>query len=390
MMTEKTAEMLDEIIASNPHKIVLGGGKGEYRKIVCGKKQISGKLVYQLEKYTDKQVFHENIGEEDLKGTLGGYIGENFRQLNSFAVGYDYELRVSKKGEPHLTRKKSDKKQVTIQGNNRKKKYILEEGMDIPVFKELGIFTKDGKVAKPMYDKFKQINRFVEMVDDVLKDYDGDEIYIIDFGCGKSYLTFILYYYLVEIRKKRAYITGLDLKEQVIKNCNALAEKFGYKDLRFEIGNINGYHTDHRVDMVVSLHACDTATDFALYNAISWGATYIMSVPCCQHEANKQMKTEALKGITHYGLIKERTAALMTDTIRGLMLEYSGYKTDVMEFIEIEHSPKNILIRAVKKNISEAKRKEAYKQAEEICLAFDLKQCLMELLKTREDNGYRG
>lgn len=173
MMTEKTAEMLDEIIASNPHKIVLGGGKGEYRKIVCGKKQISGKLVYQLEKYTDKQVFHENIGEEDLKGTLGGYIGENFRQLNSFAVGYDYELRVSKKGEPHLTRKKSDKKQVTIQGNNRKKKYILEEGMDIPVFKELGIFTKDGKIAKPMYDKFKQINRFVEMVDECLRTMTG-------------------------------------------------------------------------------------------------------------------------------------------------------------------------------------------------------------------------
>lgn len=149
MMTEKTAEMLDEIIASNPHKIVLGGGKGEYRKIVCVKKQISGKLVYQLEKYTDKQVFHENIGEDGLKGTLGGYIGENFRQLNSFAVGYDYELRVSKKGEPHLTRKKSDKKQVTIQGNNRKKKYILEEGMDIPVFKELGIFTRMARLQNP-------------------------------------------------------------------------------------------------------------------------------------------------------------------------------------------------------------------------------------------------
>lgn len=279
-----------------------------------------------------------------------------------------------------VSRRPAVNKTVMVSGNNRKKKYILDEGMDIPAFRELGIFTAEGKVVHSMYDKFRQINRFVEMVDDVLKGYDRDSINIIDFGCGKSYLTFFLYYYIVEIRHLKARIIGLDLKEQVIKNCNALAQKCGYKDLSFEIGDINGYKTDMKVDMVVTLHACDTATDYALYNAICWDAEYILSVPCCQHEINKQIKSDRLSAFTKYGIIKERTSALITDAIRGCVLEYCGYKTDLLEFIDIEHSPKNILIRCVKKNVSAEKRRKSKSEAEALCKEFGLKQTLMELV----------
>lgn len=389
-MTEKTAEMLDEIIASNPHKIVLGGGKGEYRKIVCGKKQISGKLVYQLEKYTDKQVFHENIGEEDLKGTLGGYIGENFRQLNSFAVGYDYELRVSKKGEPHLTRKKSDKKQVTIQGNNRKKKYILEEGMDIPVFKELGIFTKDGKVAKPMYDKFKQINRFLEFIDEIVKyetvdgennDAEKKPMRIIDFGCGKSYLTFIVYYYFTFIRKIPVQMTGVDLKEDVIDFCTKLAEKYGYSNLHFQAGDIADCAADETIDMVITLHACDTATDYALYNAVKRGAKYILSVPCCQHELAGKADYAALPIFDDNGILRERVSALITDSIRQKLLTACGYRTGLMEFVDLSHTPKNLLLRAKKTNLTERTRRSALKTAEDTLEVLKTEQKLHELLK---------
>ena len=307
-----------------------------------------------------------------------------FKQMNAFSLTTDYDVKAGKKGNLAVSRRQAENKTILVGGNNRKKKYILDEGMDIPAFRELGIFTKEGKVVSSMYDKFRQINRFIEMVDDVLKTYKGDEINIIDFGCGKSYLTFFLYYYIVEIRHMTAHITGLDLKEQVIKNCNKLAEKCGYTDLKFKIGDINGYRTDRKVDMVVTLHACDTATDYALYNAICWNTTYILSVPCCQHELNKQIRSEELSALTKYGIIKERTAALMTDAIRGCMLEYCGYKTDLLEFIDIEHSPKNILIRAVKKPVSEEKRERAKAEAERLCRTFGIHQTLIQLVLTEE------
>jgi hypothetical protein len=374
-------EILDEISEKYPYKLVLSNGKGEYKKIVFQRKLIKGANVYQLEKYTDKQVFHENIPDEKLAEHIAMYFPESFRQLNAFTPDMDYDIKAGKKGNLNISRKKTEGKAISISGNNRKKKYILDEGMDIPVFRELGIFTKDGKVVRTMYDKFRQINRFIEMVDDVLKDYKGDDINIIDFGCGKSYLTFFLYYYIVEIRHMKTQIIGLDLKEQVIKNCNMLAEKWGYEHLSFQLGDINGYQTDMRVDMVVSLHACDTATDYALYNAICWNSKYILSVPCCQHEINKQIESDKLSALTKYGIIKERTSALITDAVRGCMMEYCGYKTDLLEFVDMEHSPKNILIRSVKKNISKDKRLKAQKEAENLCREFNIKQTLMELIK---------
>lgn len=386
---EEEKEMLfSELQQIQPFKLILSGGKGEYRKIVFVKKAIKGEIVYQLEKYTDKQVFHENIKVELLTEAVMKYFPEYFKQLNAFSTAVSYDVKAGKKGNLAISRKEVQGKLITILGNNRKKRYILEEGMDIPVFKELGIFTSDGRVVHSMYDKFRQINRFVEMVDDVLKDYKKDNINIIDFGCGKSYLTFILYYYIVEIRKLKARIVGLDLKEQVIANCNDLAKRFGYRNLTFELGDINGYKAPFDVDMVVTLHACDVATDYALYNAVQWNASYIMSVPCCQHEVNRQIKSQRLSALTKYGIVKERTAALITDAIRGCVLEYCGYKTDLMEFIDIAHSPKNILIRAIKKNVSKDKRQSALKEAQELCHEFGIKQTFYESIVTeKEEKG---
>ncbi len=373
-------ELLLEIEQTNPYKIVISGGRREYKKIVFVRKIIGGKNVYQLEKYTDKQVFHENIEEDVVSSKLEKCLEEGFKQMNSFSAEWEYDIKISKKGKFAVNKRKVAGKAIHIEGNNRKKNYILEEGMDIPVFQELGIFTKEGKIVHAMYDKYKQINRFIEMVEDVLKNYGKPSINVIDFGCGKSYLTFILYYYLVEIKKIEAHITGLDLKEKVIEDCNALAEKFGYDKLKFELGDIHGYKTNVDVDMVVTLHACDVATDYALYNAICWNADYILSVPCCQHEVNRQIHSEKLSALTKYGIIKERTSALITDAIRGCILEGCGYKTDLLEFIDIEHSPKNILIRAVRKHVSAEKRERSFDEAKRLCEEFAVKQTLMEMI----------
>ena len=374
-------QLVKEIAENGPYKIVLSGGRGEYRKVVFERKMIGGRRCYQIERYTEKQVFHENIDEDSLETALTGQAVDRYRQLNAFATGQEWDAKISKKGKISVNRRRTEEKMITVSGNNRKKKYILEEGMDIPVFTHLGIFTKDGKVVHSMYDKFRQINRFAEIVDDVMKNYNKTSINIVDFGCGKSYLTFIVYYYLHEVKGLDVHITGLDLKEQVINDCNDLAEKFGYTGLKFELGDINGYKTDVDVDMVMTLHACDVATDYALYNAICWNAQYILSVPCCQHELNRQMHTDGLAALTRYGIIKERVAALVTDSIRGLMLEACGYKTDIMEFIDIAHSPKNLLIRAVKKNVSQDKKNLAVSDAENLCREFGVRQTLMDMLR---------
>ena len=396
-------DVIEEIPNMNQLKIIVSNPKSKnnvkYRKIEITPVLIKKTIKYQIAGYTDTQVFHSNVDYEGLKDYLNKCV-EEYKQINLDSEEYHIDILFNKDGKDRTVVKnlhtasesgeeRTDDTNNALEAikmcplsNNRRKNYILCEGMDIPVFKELGIFTADLKVVNSKYDKFKQINRFVEMVDDVLKNYNGEEINVIDFGCGKSYLTFILYYYLTRVRRMRANITGLDLKAEVIKNCNVLAEKFGYSGLHFEMGDINGYRTTFCVDMVVTLHACDTATDYALYNAIEWDAKYILSVPCCQHEVNKQISSERLNALMKYGLIKERFSSLITDAIRGCLLEYSGYKTDLLEFIDIEHSPKNIMIRAVKTNLSTEKREKAYKEASVIAEEFNLNQTLMRLLKT--------
>lgn len=290
---------------------------------------------------------------------------------------------ISKKGKVFFGKKGGNNasKAKRSKSHNKEKEYIIKEGMDVPALVDLGVFTKDGKVVKSKYDKYKQINKFIELIDHEIRKNDYKELTILDFGCGKSYLTFVLYYYFVEIKKINVKMIGLDLKEDVIKKCNEIAKRYNYENLHFELGDINGYKYNNKVDMVITLHACDTATDYALYNAIKWNTKMIFSVPCCQHELNAQMNSEDLSILTNYGIIQERVAALMTDAIRANLLESVGYKTQLLEFIDIAHSPKNILVRAVKSNISKEKREKALKEVDNLVKEFNFDQTLYRLLK---------
>jgi SAM-dependent methyltransferase len=266
-------------------------------------------------------------------------------------------ILVSKKGKVTINKKKSSAALILPSGandslnHNRKKRYILEEGIAVPFLVDLGVMNKQGDVLKPRYDKFKQINRFLEFVRDIVDELPQNrEINIIDFGCGKSYLTFAIYYYLHELCGFDVRITGLDLKKDVIDKCNQLSEKYGYDKLIFKLGDIAEYQGEKQVDMVVTLHACDTATDYALYKAVSWNSKVILSVPCCQHEVNKQISNEILAPVLDYGILKDRMSAIITDAVRAESLRIKGYKTEILEFIDMEHTPKNLLIRAVKSN----------------------------------------
>ena len=381
-----------QILENDVFKLIISKPKkkeNEFKKIVIEKKSD----YYQIAKYTEKQVFHENVKADALAFRCTELTFDHFLQVNAWDDSWEYYILISKKGNSALKRKNlqantSDEntgKNNVPSEHNRRKNYILEEGTPIPPLVDMGVFTKEGKVVRTMYDKFKQINRFIEMIDDAIKTSSDTELNVIDFGCGKSYLTFILYYYLTEIKKIKANIIGLDLKADVIKHCNEVAKKYGYNGLRFELGDINGYQTPFDVDMVITLHACDTATDFALYNAITWNARMIFSVPCCQHELNSQIQTDHLKALTDYGIIKERFSALATDAIRGKLLEYCGYKTQLLEFIDFAHTPKNILIRAVKRPMTAKNtRTKAMEEVDALCEEFHFKPTLYNLINSSE------
>lgn len=382
-------DFLQTICEEQPYKLILSNPQNkdqEVRKIVIQMQQGKRGLQYQVEKFTQKQAFHINIEERGLEECVATYFGVEFLQLTAWTTQWEYQGKISKKGKLLSNRRQNREEPKIRQGNNREKNYCIPEGTVIPPLVDMGIFTGDGKVVRSKYDKFRQINRFLEMVEDVLKDLPEEHLNIIDFGCGKSYLTFLLYYYLVEIKKRNVTITGLDLKKTVIEDCSKTAQKYGYKNLKFELGDIHGYRTTEPVHMVITLHACDTATDYALYNAIQWKANVILSVPCCQHEWNQQMQSEHLAILSKYGIIKERTAALMTDAVRGNLLEYCGYKTQLLEFIDLEHSPKNILIRAVKEKVSDKKKQEALGEAKELVEMFGVEPTLYRLVIKGESN----
>lgn len=380
---------IDKMFEEEIIKIVISNKINKdvkYNKINFLLKEDKKGKYYQIERYTDKQVFHENIQLNEAKDKLFEYVNSNYKQVSAWSNTATFDMKISKKGKVFLGKKKSNNENLSNKSHNREKNYILKEGMIIEPLIELGIFTHEGKIVKSKYDKYKQINRFVEIIDDEIKKHDYKKLTILDFGCGKSYLTFVLYYYFVKIRNINVKMIGLDLKEDVIKKCNDIAKKYKYDNLHFELGDINGFKYNNNVDMVITLHACDTATDYALYNAINWNTKMIFSVPCCQHEFNKQMKSEEFSILTRYGIVQERIAALMTDAVRANILESMGYKTQLLEFIDIAHSPKNILIRASKSNVPKEKKKEAIDEVKRLINEYNFKPTLYTLLEDKINN----
>ena len=354
---EASITQAEKFLNEHLRQIVISGPRGsqEASKIRIRPLLLQKELKFQAEEQRGNQVFHRNMGREETMEYLRGAMSGAYRQM---------ELQ-SEQGTMHVLVSKSGKQTVKIRSraaagvpapegearlsHNRKKRYILEEGKPVPFLKDLGVMTAEGAVVHARYDKFRQINRFLEFLEDVAPALPKErEIRIIDFGCGKSYLTFAMYYYLHELQGRDVRITGLDLKQEVIARCSALAKQYGYEKLEFLHGDIASYEGEDAVDMVVTLHACDTATDYALARAVQWGASVILSVPCCQHELNRQIRSEILEPALEYGLIRERMAALYTDAIRAQILENHGYRTQILEFIDMEHTPKNILIRAQK------------------------------------------
>ena len=361
----------------------------EYLRIKMRPILKEGRLHFQFESYTEKQVFHENLEKEEAKEKVLKLL-ENFRQLQLETRARTYNVLVSKKGK--MTIKSKQQKgavKMAALSHNRKKNYILQEGIYVPFLKDLGVITEEGKIVRNRFDKFRQINRFLEFIEDILPELEQEkdrELTILDFGCGKSYLTFAMYYYLHELKGYDIRIIGLDLKTDVIYACNQLAKKYGYRKLKFMEGNIADYTGSDEVDMVVTLHACDTATDFALAKAVGWKAKVILSVPCCQHEVNRQIANETLAPLFSYGLIKERMAALVTDAMRAEYLKREGYDTQILEFIDMEHTPKNILIRAIYTG-NKGKNTEAIRTCEEM---LHIDPMLGRLLDQQNEEGEKG
>ena len=385
LFTDCLNETLIRVILSNP------SSKDGVIKIYARPMLKNKSLLFQIEEYTKTQVFHKNLTAGDASSYLTGKLSsDTSSQTASFknalveTKSFTANVLVSKKGTITIKKKmNASPKQTKISlSHNRKKKYILEEGIPVPFLIDLGVMTQNGNIINAHYDKFRQINRFLEYIEDILPSLPtGRELRILDFGCGKSYLTFAIYYYLKVLKGYPVRITGLDLKEDVIRHCNELAVKYGYDKLEFLCGDIAYYDGCSQVDMVVTLHACDTATDYALAKAVGWGAKVILSVPCCQHELKKQMKNDLLSPVLHYGILKERMAALMTDGLRAQILEANGYRTQVLEFIDMAHTPKNLLIRAVY-NGHCADNKA---QIDELLAAFDVNPTLYRLL-CKKDN----
>lgn len=352
---DKLRDAVSGLINRNLYRIIISKPlqKEELTKVVIRPVKIKEKVRYQESRYVGTKVLHENYDAHEMTEGIISYMDGAFGQLEAECANQRITILCNKKGTVTIKKKNTKENAVASQNLNhdRTKKYLLEDGVPVDFLVALGVQMPDGKVAKARYDKFKQINRYLEFIEDILPTLsEEDTIRIIDFGCGKSYLTFALYYYLHLKKKWNVEIVGLDLKQDVIDTCNRLKDRLGYEGLRFLQGDIRDYENTDQVDMVVSLHACDTATDYVIAKAVSWDAKVIMAVPCCQHEMNRQIHCQELQPVLKYGIIKERMSALLTDAYRADCLELLGYDTQILEFIDMEHTPKNILIRAVRKN----------------------------------------
>lgn len=401
-------KLLESTVNGGLYQIILSNAREKDKafKVKIRPVMLKNELMFQETVYRGTKVFHENYQDLEMIPRIGNYLLQDFKQCEIEHTNVKAVVLVSKKGKMTV-RKKEAAQEGTLQAekmqtgpggenvrkreislaHNRTKKYILEEGKTVPFLVDLGVQGSDGRIIRSKYDKYKQINRFLEFIEDILPALHMDrEIQIVDFGCGKSYLTFAIYYYLHELMGMDVAITGLDLKQDVIERCNELSHRYGYQKLRFIKGDIAEYEGLTKADMVVTLHACDTATDHALIKAVKWDAKVILSVPCCQHEVNKQISCEELAPILQYGIIKERMSALITDALRADILKAQGYETDLLEFIDMEHTPKNILIRAVKKKrIGTAEKQEKIDRISNVIKFLQIEPTLWKLTQNADE-----
>lgn len=414
LFAEFTGEALEQMIlskSSNP----------QLQKIKIRPVLLQNRIQYQVEEFRGTQVFHKNLSEGDLSACLPNWFQDCFHQAELHHRDKDATILLGKKGTVTIRKKlrarlprnhscvPADHREQTmtddstladprgqnmeitsIPAHNREKKRLIPEGSNVPFLKDLGVFTAEGRVVKAKYDKYRQINRFLEFIEDILPELpEGKPLGIVDFGCGKSYLTFAMYYYLKEVCGRELRISGLDLKKDVINNCARLAKEYGYQGLEFQQGDVADYRGEDAVDMMVTLHACDTATDYALFWAVQRNTKVIMSVPCCQHEVNAQLSSNIAEPLLRHGLIKERMAALVTDALRAELLTACGYRVQVLEFIDMEHTPKNILIRAVKKKkVNHGECEQAYERCRQMTEQLGIRPKLMELIYgIRKESG---
>ena len=390
-MKEELTALLRDTVDGELYQIILSNPREKDKafKIKIRPVMLKGSLLFQKTSYEGTKVFHDNLAGEEIIGQIEEMLTCSFKQCEIEHRQYRAIVLISKKGKITIKRKRtkntgaeSEASRKVQLSHNRVKKYILEDGIPVPFLVDLGVQTNEGKIIRSRYDKFRQINRFLEFIEDILPTLSKERtVHIIDFGCGKSYLTFAMYYYLHDLNGYDVEITGLDLKEDVITNCNRLSEKYGYDKLRFMKGDIAEYDGQNAVDMVVTLHACDTATDYALAKAVKWSSKVIMSVPCCQHEVNKQIHNEELSSLLGYGIIRERMAALVTDAVRANLLEAAGYETSILEFIDMEHTPKNLLIRAIRRDSTDLhKQQEMRQKVDEVAEFLHIDPTLKRLL----------
>lgn len=388
---EQLLNLLNQTINENMLRMTLSGKRHAEMpdKVKIRPVQLKGQLYFQTCISDGKKEFHKNYPKEELLEQIGEWMRRDYRQLQMDTTIQSVQAMVSKKGKATIKQRiVPQKRQAKPLEHNRKKRYLLEEGTPVPFLVDLGVMTPEGKIVKSRYDKFRQINRYLEFVEDILPELDADrELTLIDFGCGKSYLTFALYYYLTVKKQCRIRMIGLDLKRDVMEHCQELADRYGYDRLTFLTGDIADYDGVDRVDMVVSLHACDTATDYALEKALEWNAKVIFAVPCCHHELNCQMHSSLQQPVLKYGLIQERMAALMTDAFRADVLELEGYRVQVLEFIDMEHTPKNILIRAVrqKEEMTPEKKQQMHQKLRECMDAWNVNPLFYRLRLGGED-----
>ena len=305
----------------------------------------------QITHFHRAQQTHSNVPPIEARAKCCELLDSQFEKLHVFTSGADIIVKRQRDGT-FACHTGPATKVLDEQPHNRSKQYLIPENIPCPFLIEIGVMNREGRVLAAKYHKFRQINRFLELVDDVLPYLPHDrEIQVVDFGSGKSYLTFALHHLLAQIRGRAVQIVGVDRKADVIRDCSQIANDLQCCGLTFQHGDIAQFGSVGHVDMMVSLHACDTATDAALAQAVRWQTPVILAVPCCQHELAAGLKPDpALSAISSHGILKERFAALATDALRANLLELCGYQTQVVEFIDLEHTPKNLLIRAIRRD----------------------------------------